>query len=110
MQASQKITLKDGSVTLWSQTYRDYYHPKAGAYAQAKTLFIEKSDLKKRLEKGDVRLLEIGFGMGYNSFCALQLAQTVAKNRLHVKVIDQDRMLLKQSRQVVPIVYILKKC
>ncbi|MCD8478307.1 MAG: TIGR01212 family radical SAM protein [Sulfurospirillum sp.] len=98
----QKIMLKDGSVTFWSPTYRDYYHPKAGAYAQAQTLFLEASDLKNRLEKGDVTLLDIGFGMGYNSFCALKLAQKLAQNRLHVKAIDQDRMLLKQSAHVVP--------
>lgn len=99
---SQKIMLKDGSVTFWNPTYRDYYHPKAGAYAQAQTLFLEASDLKNRLEKGDVTLLDIGFGMGYNSFCALKLAQKLAQNRLHVKAIDQDRMLLKQSAHVVP--------
>ncbi len=98
----QKIDLNDGSSTLWSETYRDYYHPKAGAYAQAQKLFIEKSDLKARLEKGDVNLLEIGFGMGYNSFCAVELAQKVGKNRLHVNAIDHDRMLLRQSAHVVP--------
>lgn len=44
----QAIILEDGSVTLWNALYRDYYHPKAGAYRQAKELFIEKSGLKKR--------------------------------------------------------------
>jgi len=98
----QKINLKDGSTTLWNETYRDYYHPKAGAYRQAQEQFIEKSDLKVRLEKGDVNLLEIGFGMGYNTFCMIELAQTLAKNSLHVKTIDQDRMLLKSASAVVP--------
>jgi len=98
----QKIDLKDGSSTLWNETYHDYYHPKAGAYTQAKTLFLEKSDLKARLEKGDVNLLEIGFGMGYNTFCAIELAQTLAKNRLHVNAIDQDRMLLQTTSAIVP--------
>lgn len=94
--------LEDGSVSAWNETYRDYYHPKAGAYRQAKELFIEKSDLKARLEKSDVSLLEIGFGMGYNIFAALELAQTLAKNSLHVKAIDQDRMLLQSASMIVP--------
>lgn len=98
----QKIDLNDGSTTFWNETYRDYYHPKAGAYTQAQKLFLEKSDLKARLEKGDVHLLEIGFGMGYNSFCAINLAQKLGKNRLHVNAIDHDRMLLRQSARVVP--------
>ncbi|WP_041956218.1 TIGR01212 family radical SAM protein [Sulfurospirillum arsenophilum] len=94
--------LEDGSVSAWSETYRDYYHPKAGAYRQAQEQFIEKSDLRARLEKSDVSVLEIGFGMGYNTFCAVSLAQKLAKNRLHVKAIDQDRMLLKSASAVVP--------
>ncbi len=98
----QKIDLNDGSTTFWNETYRDYYHPKAGAYTQAQRLFLAKSDLKARLEKGDGHLLEIGFGMGYNSFCAVELAQKLGKNRLHVNAIDHDRMLLNQSVRVVP--------
>ena len=98
----QTVMLEDGSVSAWNETYRDYYHPKAGAYRQAQEQFIEKSDLKARLEKSDVSVLEIGFGMGYNTFSAVVLAQTLAKNRLHVKAIDQDRMLLKSASAVVP--------
>lgn len=99
---SHKTLLSDRSVTFWSKTYRDYYHPKAGAYRQAWELFIEQSHLSERLTKGDVTLLEIGFGMGYNTFCALDLALRMAKNRLHVKAIDHDRMLLLHSSEVVP--------
>lgn len=94
--------LEDGSVSAWNETYRDYYHPQAGAYRQAQKLFIEKSDLEKRLEKSDVKLLEIGFGMGYNAFKAVELAQRCAKHTLHIKAIDQDRMLLHQSGLIVP--------
>jgi len=97
-----KTLLSDGSVTFWNKQYHDYYHPKAGAYRQAWELFIAQSHLNERLEKGDVSLLEIGFGMGYNTFCALALAQRVAKNRLHVKAIDHDKMLLHHSAKVAP--------
>lgn len=97
----QKINLKDGSTTFWSQNYRDYYHPKAGAYIQAQKLFLENSELKERLEKSDVKLLDLGFGMGYNTFLASALAQKITKYHLHVSAIDQDRLLLKQSIDVV---------
>lgn len=99
--ALKTVVQDDGSVSAWNETYRDYYHPKAGAYTQAKEQFIEKSDLKARLEKSDVKLLEIGFGMGYNVFEALKLAQNLAKHTLHVKTIDHDRMLLKSASAVV---------
>ena len=96
------VLLDDGSVTLWNKRYHDYYHPKSGAYRQAKELFIEKSDLRNRLKKGDVKLLDIGFGMGYNTLCALEVAQSLAQNTLYVKAMDQDRMLLQQSMNIVP--------
>lgn len=95
------INLKDGSTTFWNKTYRDYYHPKAGALTQAKILFIQQSKLEKRLKKNDVALLDIGFGMGYNTMCALNVAQNLAQKRLHVKTIDHDKMLLIQSAQVI---------
>ena len=96
------IALEDGSITAWNHTYRDYYHPKAGAYRQAKELFIVGSQLAERLQKGDVTLLDIGFGMGYNTFCALECAHNVGSHTLHVKAIDHDKILLKQSANVVP--------
>jgi len=40
--------------------------------------------------------------MGYTTFKALELAQTLAKNRLHVNAIDQDRMLLQRASAIVP--------
>ncbi len=97
----QKINLNDGSTTFWNKNYRDYYHPKAGAYAQAEALFLKHAMLNERLEKEDVTLLDIGFGMGYNTFLASSLAQNFAKHHLHVSAIDQDRLLLKQSAEVV---------
>ena len=96
------IALEDGSITAWNHAYRDYYHPKAGAYRQAKELFIAGSQLDERLKKGDVALLDIGFGMGYNTFCALECAHNVGSHTLHVKAIDHDKILLKQSANVVP--------
>jgi radical SAM protein (TIGR01212 family) len=98
----RKTLLSDGSVSFWNKTYRDYYHPQSGAYRQARELFIAQSRLSERLTKGDVTVLEIGFGMGYNTFCALEVAQHVAQNRLYVKAIEHDKMLVHHSTKVVP--------
>ncbi|AFL67604.1 TIGR01212 family radical SAM protein [Sulfurospirillum barnesii] len=95
------VHLNDGSTTFYSVCYKDYYHPKAGAYTQARRLFVEGSHLKERLLQGDVALLDIGFGMGYNTLEALRVAQQCSTFSLHVKAMEQDRMLLKQSATVV---------
>ncbi|MDD2383194.1 MAG: TIGR01212 family radical SAM protein [Sulfurospirillaceae bacterium] len=96
-----QIILKDGSTTFFNHEFKDYYHPKEGALRQAEQLFVAKSHLKKRLEGLHVRLLDIGFGMGYNSFSALKMALNLGENSLHVSAIEHDKMLLLQSAQVI---------
>ncbi len=81
----------------WSDKYKDYYYPKSGAIKQARELFIEKSDLKKRLTCKDVKLLDIGFGFGVNSFEALKLQ---CENSLHVTALDQDLSIAKRSNDI----------
>lgn len=96
-----KIITKEGSATFWNKNYKDFYHPRAGALTQGRELFLKHSNLKERLLKEDVTLLDIGFGMGYNTFLSVELAQNNSSHSLHVSALDQDRMLLKQSASVV---------
>lgn len=92
------FNLEDGSVTIWDKSYKDYYHAKAGAYKEAKELFLEQSNLKQRLEKGNVELLDIGFGMGYNSLCAMKLKK---KNALNITALDKNRVIIKQAISLI---------
>lgn len=92
---------KDGSCTFWNETFRDYYHPRSGARKQAAELFLQRSSLKERLEKGPIRLLDIGFGMGYNSLSACEMAQNLALHPLEIHAVDQDRMVILQSADII---------
>ena len=96
-----KIITKDGITTFWNKNYKDFYHPRAGALTQGRELFIKHSNLEERLLQGNVALLDIGFGMGYNTFLSVELAQNIASHALHVSAVDQDKMILKQSASVV---------
>lgn len=95
------VELKDGSTTFFSKEFSDYYHPKSGAHQQAEQLFIRKSQIEERLKKADVRVLDIGFGMGYNSFALLKSAMNIAHNCLHVSAIEQDKRIIKQSVRII---------
>ena len=101
MSPKKSLVLDDGSISFWNEVYGDYYHPKAGASTQARELFLHYSHLEQKLKKADVALLDIGFGMGYNSFECLQYAQENAHYHLTITAIDHDRILLEQSRKVV---------
>ncbi|HOJ50140.1 MAG TPA: MnmC family methyltransferase [Spirochaetota bacterium] len=65
------IKTADNSLTLYSEEYQETYHTVAGAYSEAINKFIEPSGI---LDCPDnKRLLDIGFGLGYNSFVLLDL-------------------------------------
>ncbi|HAC14484.1 MAG TPA: hypothetical protein DCE78_00850, partial [Bacteroidetes bacterium] len=58
---------KDGSHTLFSEQFGQFYHNPNGAVAESWHVFFDQSDLRERLKSGtDVRILEVGFGTGLN--------------------------------------------
>ncbi len=87
--------LEDGSTTIWDKVYKDYYHPKNGAYLQAKKLFLEQSNLEEKLQEKDIFLLDIGFGMGVNSLMATKLQK---KFKLNITALDKNRVIIKHAQ------------
>ena len=68
---------KDGSHTLFSEQFGQFYHNPNGAVAESWHVFFDQSDLRERLKSGaDVRILEVGFGTGLN---LLLLCDLIAK-------------------------------
>ena len=45
--------------------------------------------------------MDIGFGMGYNTFLSVEVAEKIALHSLHVSALDQDKMLLQHSASAV---------
>jgi len=60
------IITSDGSHTLYSNTFREYYHSMYGAVTESKHVFI-KNGLYFFKDK-PVTIFEIGFGTGLNAF------------------------------------------
>ena len=63
------IVTGDGSPTLFSERYREAYHPKEGARAQAERLFVRLAGLWGQAE---ARVVEVGFGLGLNFLASLE--------------------------------------
>ncbi len=86
-----KIVTEDGSMTFYNVQYREHYHTIAGAKSEAENKFIIPGHLRERLEKGGkTRILDIGFGLGYNAFCSLKIAEMAKKGFLEIVSIDKD--------------------
>jgi tRNA U34 5-methylaminomethyl-2-thiouridine-forming methyltransferase MnmC len=65
----------DGTPTFWHPGYREHYHSRHGALREAQQKFVAPSDLAQRLRGGrPVALLDICFGLSYNSFAASMVA------------------------------------
>jgi len=70
----KKVLTKDGSITLKSEKYNECYHSSEGAYTES--LFKHVLPGFEAAEKfdyfgGEIRILDICFGLGYNTLTAV---------------------------------------
>lgn len=57
----------DGSVGLYNSDYNDIYHSAKGALTEAYEKFILPVDFDKLMSKPEIKVLDICYGIGYNS-------------------------------------------
>ncbi len=86
-----KVTkTKDDSFTFFNEEYQEAYHSLTGALEEAQKKYIEPLQVKE----GDV-ILDICFGLGYNTFAAIEHAK-------HLKIIalEKDENILKELQSL----------
>ncbi|UDQ96516.1 TIGR01212 family radical SAM protein [Lentisphaerota bacterium WC36G] len=100
------VKTTDGSFTLYHPKYKQHFHSLAGAETESIQKFVQTANLAKRLkyfyEKGHIlRLLDIGFGLGYNAFAALDCA---IKNDLPLEIVslEFDSKTLVEAVKIMP--------
>ncbi len=79
------VQCKDGSWTLHNDRVDECYHAPAGAHLEAVEKFVKPCDFKSmifehRKEGKPIRILDVCFGMGYNSAAALELIRKIDKD------------------------------
>lgn len=94
------VKTEDGSVTFWNEDYKEHYHTPAGARMEAEEKYLVPGHFLDRLKKSDVQLLDICFGLGYNSLAAMELALQPANNHhLNVTALEMDRRVVGAAAQ-----------
>ncbi|RUM28823.1 MAG: hypothetical protein DSY32_03895 [Aquifex sp.] len=90
------VDTADGSKTLIHKTYGEPYHSQtAGAVRECLYKFVKPSRiLEKAKEKKVIRILDVGFGLGYNLAVALKHLWEVNPN-LKVEIISLEREILR---------------
>jgi len=80
----KKVKTDDGTITLRSEEYDECYHSKSGALEEAKLKYIIPCKVKEHS-----KVLDIGFGLGFNTAAALQAGAEVIS-------LEKDKTLLKE--------------
>ncbi len=88
----------DGSITFFSEDWKEHYHTKAGARLEAEKKFVEPSGLAEKLQTSDLKLLDICFGLGNNSLAALCAQSGTGKmpvnHSLDITALEMDKRIV----------------
>ncbi len=92
----KQVETADGSITFWNEEYKEHYHTPAGARLEAEEKYIIPSQFKQRLAAGNVNLLDVCFGLGYNSLAAINSA-IGETSELSITALEMDRRVVGQA-------------
>ncbi len=62
---------EDGSLTFFSAEFGETYHSHYGAKQEAEKKFVETTQIKQKANQEKIKLLDICYGLGYNTASAL---------------------------------------
>ena len=85
----RKIITKDGSITFHNELYDETYHSTSGALEEAFEKFAKPCKLKDGM-----KVLDVCFGLGYNSLAAISLAN------VEVVALENDPLILKVMQKI----------
>ncbi|MEL7502761.1 MAG: MnmC family methyltransferase [Cyanobacteria bacterium J06554_6] len=66
------ILTGDGSSTFFSDEFGEWFHSREGAYAEAQQTYVKVTRLAELAKGNQLALLDVCYGLGYNSAAALE--------------------------------------
>jgi uncharacterized protein len=86
------VKTEDGSITFWHEGYKEHFHTKAGAYQESVKKYIDPAPFLG----SHIELLDVCFGLGYNSFAAIDYCRKHGK-KLTITALEIDRKVLEAA-------------
>ncbi len=83
----EKIKTKDSSFTVYSEKYKEHYHSVSGALEESLKKFVEPCKIKNNM-----KILDIGFGLGYNVGMSLYKFKNLKIISLEKDILDLDNI------------------
>ncbi len=96
----EPVRTDDGSITFWNSIVKEHYHSQAGARSEANLKYCLPADLKKRLSEGKIRILDVCFGLGYNSLTSCELALS-SGSELEIVGLELNRGVVKLAAEKI---------
>lgn len=88
------VRTNDGSCTVYLHEYEEHMHSLSGAYEEALLKHVYPSGILRR-DTSSLRVLDIGFGLGYNILALIaELQKTEYRGTLTIVSFEKDRSLL----------------
>ncbi len=80
----------DGSISFYNLSYEEAYHAKSiGAYTESLYKYVLASNIAEKLKEKPIKLLDIGFGIGYNLAVTFEKTKN-SRNKLIVTSLEKD--------------------
>ncbi|MBS3176176.1 hypothetical protein J4457_02985 [Candidatus Woesearchaeota archaeon] len=99
----EKITTGDGSETLFSLKFQETYHSKSGAIEEAMEKFVVPCKIAEKAKNQKAVLLDICFGLGYNTAVALDVIKKNNPNcEVEIFALENDEEVLKNLLLLSP--------
>jgi len=99
----EKVITADKSETFLNKEVGESYHSYTGAVEEALKKFVEPTKIKKLAETGKFKLLDVCFGMGYNSAMAITVAlRTNPDCKIEVIGLENDPSIIEKIQEVTP--------
>jgi tRNA U34 5-methylaminomethyl-2-thiouridine-forming methyltransferase MnmC len=96
-----RILTKDNSVTFFNEEYQEHYHSVSGALEESFKKYVEPCRVKELAEKGKIEILDICFGLGYNSIAAISVALQANKGcEIEITALEKDEKILAELQNI----------
>lgn len=84
---------QDGSLTFWSETYQQSFHSDSGARVEAEAKFVIPAQIAVKSQTQEhLNILDVCYGLGYNSAAAIAAASQPHSNA-HLQIIGLENNL-----------------
>lgn len=99
----KKIITADNTETFLNETVGESYHSQTGAVEEALKKYAIPCKIREKAKSGKLRILDVCFGLGYNS--AMAISEALAENpgcEIEVVGLEYDPEIIKQIQEINP--------